>query len=186
MKLIVLGLVMFVTSMGRERGRDRDEINAPADAGRSFASESQSQLMTTTVADVTGAVESDTVEVTVPDEQGGEDEPSSVRSPGLGDWRVACELKTGASLIFDRGSLRAVGSMTLVRWAAPGDPRASQTIYTALISCGEKTIEATWPGKRSDTRAGTCGRHLVESVCEAAEQGRGPARASSSRLHESE
>jgi hypothetical protein len=183
MKPIVLGLVMLATGMGRERGRD-GQNGAPVDAGRSYASESQ--LMTTTVADVTGAAESDSVEVTVPDEPGDEDEPSSVRSPGLGDWRVACELKTGASVIFDRGSLRVVGSMTLVRWAAPGDPRANQPIYTALISCGEKTIEATWPGKRSDTRAGTCGRHLVESVCEAAEEGRQPARASSSRLHDAE
>jgi hypothetical protein len=85
--------------------------------------------------------------------------------PVAGEWQVACELKSGAALIFDRRSVRELGAVTLVRWAAPSDPRTQDQVFTALVSCREKTIEAAWPGKRSETRAGTCGRRLVEAVC---------------------
>jgi hypothetical protein len=163
MKLIVMGLVMLATAM--TRGREE----APGQTDRSPIG--QNQMMTTTVADVTGEEEASTVELSVPgesDELGESSERAQpARTPGPGEWQVACELKTGAAVVFDRRSLRGVGAMTLVRWAAPGDPRANQPVYTALVSCGEKSIEATWPGKRSDTRAGTCGRHLVDAVCEA-------------------
>jgi len=55
----------------------------------------------------------------------------------------------------------------LFRWAPTGGvtPTGDDTIYTAVADCHEKSIEASWPGKRSETRAGTCGRHLVEAVC---------------------
>jgi hypothetical protein len=152
MKLIV-GLVMLAAAMGRGReARVSDLDRAPG---------GDSRLMTTEVADVTATVE-------VGAGQADESDQMSRPPPAATDWQIACELKSGASVMFDRRSLRALGPMTLVRWAAPGDPRASEAVYTALVSCGEKSIEATWPGKRTGTRAGTCGRRLVEAVCEAA------------------
>ena len=84
-----------------------------------------------------------------------------------GEWDVACEREAGDRLVFDRGSVREMGGGTLFRWAPTGGiaPSADDTIYTAVADCHEKSIEASWPGKRSETRAGTCGRHLVDAVC---------------------
>jgi hypothetical protein len=94
------------------------------------------------------------------------------------DWEVACQIKSGSALIFDRASLREYGAVTLFRWAAPGAqvPDASQRIYTGVADCREKTIEPSWPGRSRETRAGTCGRGLVEAVCAAAGQAAAPAR----------
>lgn len=87
--------------------------------------------------------------------------------PAPGDWNVACEREAGDRLVFDRESVRELGRETLFRWAPTGAaaPGNDDTIYTALADCRGKTIEATWPGHRTETRAGTCGRHLVEAVC---------------------
>ena len=84
-----------------------------------------------------------------------------------GDWDVACVREQGDRLVFDRESVREVGGATLFRWAPTGGsaPASDDTIYTALADCGGKTIEASWPGKRTETRDGTCGRHLVEAAC---------------------
>jgi hypothetical protein len=84
-----------------------------------------------------------------------------------GEWDVACEREAGDRLVFDRRSVREMGSGTLFRWAPTGGiaPGADDTIYTAVADCRGKSIEASWPGKRSETRAGTCGRHLVDAVC---------------------
>jgi hypothetical protein len=86
-------------------------------------------------------------------------------APGV--WDIACEREAGDRLVFDRDSLREMGGGTLFRWAPTGGvvPSVDDTIYTAVADCHGKTIEASWPGKRSETRAGTCGRHLVEAVC---------------------
>jgi hypothetical protein len=86
-----------------------------------------------------------------------------------GDWDVACERETGDRLVFVRDSVRELGGGTLFRWAPTGGvvPRSDDTIYTAVADCHGKSIEASWPGKRSETRVGTCGRHLVEAVCAA-------------------
>lgn len=87
--------------------------------------------------------------------------------PAPGQWDVACEREAGDRLVFDRQSVRELGGETLFRWA-PADgtaPGSDATIYTALADCRGKTIEASWPGKRSETRAGTCGRHLIDAVC---------------------
>jgi len=86
-----------------------------------------------------------------------------------GDWDVACEREAGDRLVFDRKSLHELGGATLFRWAPTGGvvPNNDDTIYTAVADCRAKSIEATWPGKRSETRAGTCGRHLVDAVCAA-------------------
>jgi hypothetical protein len=84
-----------------------------------------------------------------------------------GEWDVACEREAGDRLVFDRDSVREMGGGMLFRWAPTGGiaPNADDTIYTAVADCHGKSIEASWPGKRSETRAGTCGRHLVEAVC---------------------
>jgi hypothetical protein len=80
--------------------------------------------------------------------------------------------------VFDRQSVREMGGGTLFRWAPTGGvvPNADDTIYTAVADCREKSIEASWPGKRSETRAGTCGRHLVEAVCGSRSAGKAPKR----------
>ena len=84
-----------------------------------------------------------------------------------GVWDIACEREAGDRLVFDRDSVREMGGGTLFRWAPTGGmvPSADDTIYTAVADCHGKSIEASWPGKRSETRAGTCGRHLVDAVC---------------------
>ena len=89
-----------------------------------------------------------------------------------GQWQIACEIKSGSALVFDRASLRDYGTVTLFRWSAPRTRVAGpgEQIFTALVNCREKTIEAAWPGRRRETYAGTCGRGLVEAVCAASEQ----------------
>ena len=83
-----------------------------------------------------------------------------------GAWDLACESKRGNHLVFDRESIREIGSTTLFRWAAAdGAPESEDAVYTAVADCRAKSIEARWPGKRTATRAGTCGRHLVDAVC---------------------
>jgi hypothetical protein len=84
-----------------------------------------------------------------------------------GAWDVACEREAGDRLVFDRDSVREMGGGTLFRWAPTGGitPGVEDIIYTAVADCHEKSIEASWPGKRTETRAGTCGRHLVDAVC---------------------
>ena len=89
-----------------------------------------------------------------------------------GRWQIACEIKNGSALVFDRASLRDYGPVTLFRWSAPPTRVAGpgERIFTAVVNCREKTIEAAWPGRSRATYAGTCGRGLVEAVCTAAEQ----------------
>ena len=88
-----------------------------------------------------------------------------------GAWDLACESKRGNHLVFDRESIREIGSTTLFRWAAgDGAPESEDAVYTAVADCRAKSIEARWPGKRTATRAGTCGRHLVDAVCAARAQ----------------
>src|SRR5262249_20774111 len=36
-----------------------------------------------------------------------------------GQWEIACEIKSGSALVFDRASLREYGPVTLFRWSAP-------------------------------------------------------------------
>ena len=95
---------------------------------------------------------------------------SATLAPGA--WELGCRIKSGSALLFDRASLRGQGGVTLFRWSAPrfSVPSVDEPIYTGVANCTEKTIEPSWPGKSRETRAGTCGRGLVEAVCAAAEQ----------------
>jgi hypothetical protein len=95
------------------------------------------------------------------------DSNAAADDEGDGAWDVACERKRGNHLLFDRQSVRELGGTTLFRWApADGEaPVAGAAVYTAVADCRAKSIEARWPGKRTQTRAGTCGRHMVEAVC---------------------
>jgi hypothetical protein len=91
---------------------------------------------------------------------------ATAQSLAPSDWGVACERTLGGELVFDRKSVRELGGATLVRWSAvltPGE--GDLAIHTAVVDCRAKTIEASWPGKRTATRAGSCGRHLVDAVC---------------------
>jgi hypothetical protein len=101
--------------------------------------------------------------------QGEADAEASLSSQSVeGAWDLACESKRGNHLVFDRESIREIGSTTLFRWAAAdGAPESEDAVYTAVADCRAKSIEAHWPGKRTATRAGTCGRHLVDAVCAA-------------------
>jgi len=105
-----------------------------------------------------------------------ESDGMSVSAPAA--WEVACRIKSGSSLLFDRASVREYGAMTLFRWSAPRarTPGAGARIFTGVANCREKTIEAAWPGRSRETRAGTCGRGLVDAVCAAAAQASSPAR----------
>jgi hypothetical protein len=93
-----------------------------------------------------------------------------VEAPG--EWEIACRIKGGSELMFDRASLREYGAVTLFRWSAPHarTPGGGQRVFTGVANCREKTIEPAWPGKSRDTRAGTCGRGLIEAVCAAADE----------------
>ena len=95
------------------------------------------------------------------------DSSAAADDEGDGAWDVACERKRGNHLLFDRQSVRELGGTTLFRWApADGEaPAAGAAVYTAVADCRAKSIEARWPGKRTQTRAGTCGRHMVDAVC---------------------
>ena len=60
-----------------------------------------------------------------------------------GDWDVACEREAGDRLVFDRGSLREMGGVTLFRWAPTGGvvPNDDDTIYTAVA---DKRVRNIW------------------------------------------
>jgi hypothetical protein len=101
---------------------------------------------------------------------GGDEADASVSAQSQieGSWDLACESKRGNHMVFDRDSIREIGGTTLFRWAAAGSaPESEDAVYTAVADCHAKSIEAHWPGKRTVTRAGTCGRHLVDAVCAA-------------------
>lgn len=167
MKSLVAGLVMLASSMLRGPGVSVDD-----DVAMKLTRARETLDLREVVAEQQGAGDPAGAFSPADVAPGGErhnDDTASITEASprtAGEWQVACELKSGSLLFFDRGSVRDLGPVTLVRWAAPADTRTQNRIFTALVSCGEKTIEASWPGKRSQTHVGTCGRHLVEAVCE--------------------
>ena len=100
---------------------------------------------------------------------GGDEADASVSTREVdGEWDVACESKRG-----DRWcSIASRSAKSAARRCSGGRrrtarPRSEDAVYTAVADCGAKSIEANWPGKRTVTRAGTCGRYLVDAVCAA-------------------
>jgi hypothetical protein len=169
MKAMVVAMVALASALGRESGeaiRDRpvwtEEVSAAALPRMADDDDASGGDLASVLAPEMGAAES---------AGDGSDEPSDASSP-RGQWEIACEIKNGSALVFDRASLRDYGAVTLFRWSAPRARVAipGDQIFTALVDCREKTIEAAWPGRRRETSAGTCGRGLVDAVCAASEQ----------------
>jgi hypothetical protein len=182
MRSVVTGLMMLAGAVVRDKGHGFDDFG-----WRRQAQEAQ-QAREAEEADAatSGASAGDGESVVVSGAPIGSFGPSrgalmsvaGTEDAAPGEWDVACEREAGDRLVFDRKSLREMGGATLFRWAPTGGvvPSNDDTIYTAVADCRAKSIEATWPGKRSTTRAGTCGRHLVDAVCAARGQVRAPTR----------
>ena len=187
MKAVVVGVLALASALVREREDAFQDRNARVE-------ESQA-LVTPRVADgdvgddttASSSVEEDEIEAGIVaaapssgDVSSQSDDastaPASSDASAAGQWQIACEIKTGSALVFDRASLREYGTMTLFRWSAPHARVAGpgDQIFTAVVNCREKTIEAAWPGRRRETYAGTCGRGLVEAVCAASEHASAP------------
>jgi len=153
MRSVVTGLMMLAGAVVRDKGHGFDDMGWRREMQQAREAQ-EADAATTEVA--TGPARGALMTVTVAEVDA---------APG--NWDVACVREQGDRLVFDRGSVREMGSETLFRWA-PTDgaaPASDDTIYTALADCHGKTIEATWPGKRTETRDGTCGRHLIEAAC---------------------
>jgi hypothetical protein len=186
MKAVVVGVFALASALVRERGDAVRDWNARAEESQSFAmprvadGDVGGEPTVATVASSANAEgQSGNVgQTSVVSSSSSEDEAatagdeSSDDASAGGQWQIACEIKSGSALVFDRASLREYGAMTLFRWSAPRTRIAGpgDQIFTAVVNCREKTIEAAWPGRRRETYAGTCGRGLVEAVCAASEQ----------------
>jgi len=169
MRNVVTGLMMLAGAAVREKGHGFDDFGWRREVQRaSEAQEAETAVAGTATGDgrapagpavffADGA--SRDARMTV----GG----SNGDQPAPGAWDIACEREAGDRLVFDRDSIREMGDDTLFRWAPTGGvaPSGDDPIYTAVADCRGQSIEASWPGRRSETRAGTCGRHLVEAVC---------------------
>jgi hypothetical protein len=185
MKAVVVGVFALASALVREREDAVRDWNARAEESQSFAmprvadGDVGSEPTAATVAGSANAEgQSGNVGQTSMVASSSEDaaiasgDESADDAAAGGQWQIACEIKSGSALVFDRTSLREYGAMTLFRWSAPRTRIAGpgDQIFTAVVNCREKTIEAAWPGRRRETYAGTCGRGLVEAVCAASEQ----------------
>jgi hypothetical protein len=166
MSIVVMGLLMLTGAVVREQGQGFDDFGWRSGQGglqQSAASDSDSGGAAVTV--IAGPP------VGTVSMSGGDQADASMstqESQVDGSWDLACESKRGNHMVFDRDSIREIGNTTLFRWAAAESaPESEDAVYTAVADCHAKSIEAHWPGKRTSTRAGTCGRHLVEAVCSA-------------------
>ena len=158
-----MGLLMLAGSVVREPGQSLDDQDWQGGGGTEAVNEdrgSQEAAVKVTAGPAFASMPMTIMSGDSDTAQGNDDE-------GDGAWDVACERKRGNHLLFDRQSVRELGGTTLFRWApADGEaPVAGAAVYTAVADCRAKSIEARWPGKRTQTRAGTCGRHMVEAVC---------------------
>jgi hypothetical protein len=151
---VVMGFLALAGSVVRDGNDDLGRREAQRAAAEARVGEAMSVLETTPATSV-----ATDAEILAEAEE-------MAQSLAPSDWGVACERTLGGELVFDRKSVRELGGGTLVRWSAvltPGD--GDLAIHTAVVDCRAKTIEASWPGKRTATRAGSCGRHLVDAVC---------------------
>ena len=164
MRNVVTGLMMLAGAVVREKGHGFDDFGWRREVQQ--AREAQESDAATSAA-ASGDGRETPWAFAARDEQMTVGTTDDEAAPG--DWDIACEREAGDRLVFDRASVREMGDTTLFRWAPTGGvaPNTDDTIYTAVADCRQKSIEASWPGRRSETRAGTCGRHLVEAVCAA-------------------
>jgi hypothetical protein len=183
-ELIMISMVVGILALGSALAREpddtvrdrplRDEATASVVLPRMVDDDDASGDLASVLAPEIGVAQGDRIghDDRDRDRDGdGFDTASDVVSAS-NQWEIACEIKSGSALVFDRGSLRDYGPVTLFRWSAPRTRIASpgDQIFTAVVNCREKTIEASWPGRSRETYAGTCGRGLVEAVCAASEQ----------------
>ena len=165
MWIVVTGLMMLTGAVVREQGQGFDDFEWKRAGEQSAVTSNGSGNGNESAVTVIAGPPIGTVSMS-----GGGDADAEV-SAVEGEWSVACESKRGSHLVFDRESIREIGNTTLFRWAAAdGAPESEDAVYTAVADCHAKSIEAHWPGKRTATRAGTCGRHLVDAVCAARAQ----------------
>jgi hypothetical protein len=179
MRNVVTGLMMLAGAVVRDKGHGFDDFGWRREVQQAReAQEADAATSGATAGDGQAAVVVAPIGTFGPS-RGALMSVAGTEDAAPGEWDVACEREAGDRLVFDRKSLREMGGATLFRWAPTGGvvPSNDDTIYTAVADCRAKSIEATWPGKRSETRAGTCGRHLVDAVCAARGQVRAPARA---------
>ncbi|HZL17275.1 MAG TPA: hypothetical protein VFG23_05990 [Polyangia bacterium] len=175
MRSVVTGLMMLAGSVVREKGQGFDDFGWRREMERAREAQQIESAMPQAAAGT--EVDSTVIVVAGPpigtaDAVGAASASLTSADPGEqsiapGDWDVACERGEGNRLMFDRDSVRELGGATLFRWApvAGAAPQADGIIYTAVADCREKSVEASWPGKRRATRSGTCGRFLVDAVC---------------------
>ena len=167
MWIAVMGLMMLTGAVVREQGQGFDDFGWRRGQGgleQSAANDNGSGSSSG------GAAVTVIAGPPVMSMSGGDqaDAAMSSQSQVDGSWDLACESKRGNHMVFDRDSIREIGDATLFRWAAAeGAPESEDAVFTAVADCHAKSIEAHWPGKRTATRAGTCGRHLVDAVCAA-------------------
>src|SRR5215471_15416629 len=170
MLIVVTGLMMLAGSVVREHGQNIDDFGwrRGAEQSASWDDKGGDGDGKTVVTVIAGPPIGTVSMGGGGDERGADASMSTTQSQVEGEWDLACESKRGNHLVFDRESIREIGNATLFRWAAAERaPESEDAVYTAVADCGAKSIEAHWPGKRTATRAGTCGRHLVEAVCAA-------------------
>jgi len=150
-----MGLMMLTGAVVREQGQGFDDFGwRGGQGGQESSGAAVTVIAGPPVVSMSGGDEADA--------------SMSTSSQVEGSWDLACESKRGNHMVFDRDSIREIGGTTLFRWAAAGSaPESEDAVYTAVADCHAKSIEAHWPGKRTVTRAGTCGRHLVDAVCAA-------------------
>ena len=160
MWIAVMGLMMLTGAVVREQEQGFDDFGWRRGVEQATANESSSGGAAVTV--IAGPP------VGTVSMSGGDEADASTQSQLEGSWDLACESKRGNHMVFDRDSIREIGNETLFRWAAAESaPESEDAVYTAVADCHAKSIEAHWPGKRTATRAGTCGRHLIDAVCAA-------------------
>ncbi|HEY4184520.1 MAG TPA: hypothetical protein VGP07_05590 [Polyangia bacterium] len=170
MRSVVTGLMMLVGAVVRDKGHGFDDFGWRREMQQAReAEEAGAATAGAPAGDGDAMVTAGPPIGTFGPSRGALMSVAGTEAAAPGDWDVACEREAGDRLVFDRKSLRELGGATLFRWAPTGGvvPNNDDTIYTAVADCRAKSIEATWPGKRSETRAGTCGRHLVDAVCAA-------------------
>ena len=163
MRNVVTGLMMLAGSVVKEQSGSPDDMAWRREAQTMAPEVHEEETVTVVVGPPIGTADGIDRHASVAED----DAEMSLVAPG--DWDVACTRKRGNRLVFDRESVRELGGATLFRWAAPNGamPDADDAIYTGVADCKSKSVEASWPGKRTQTRSGTCGRYLVEAVCAA-------------------